>query len=182
MAFDVQDFHEEVIRASHEIPVVVDFWAEWCGPCRILGPLLERMAAGAEGRWKLAKVDTETHPDLATAYGIRSIPDVRLFVGGESVDGFMGALPEPAIRRWLEEALAKKGDPRRAGGLARVEELIGQGQEEEAASILELLLAGAPDDSELRFRLARLLVFSEPDRAVELAQRLEPRGVPHEAV
>jgi len=182
MAFDVQDFQEEVIRASHQTPVVVDFWAEWCGPCRILGPVLERMAAGADGRWKLAKVDTEAHPDLAAAYGIRGIPDVRLFVDGESVDGFMGALPESAIQRWLDEALPQEGDRERAAELARVEELIAKGEEEAAANALEALLEGTPGDPGLRFRLARLLVFSEPERAMTLTERLEPRGFPPEAV
>ncbi len=182
MAFDVQDFQEEVIRVSHETPVVVDFWAEWCGPCRILGPVLERMAAKAEGRWQLAKVDTEAHPDLAAAYGIRSIPDVRLFVDGEPVDGFMGALPESAIQRWLDEALPQEVDRERSAELARVEELIAQGEEAAAATALEGLLEGTPGDPELRFRLARLIVFSEPERAMKLTEALGPKGVPPEAV
>lgn len=182
MGFDVRDFHEEVIEASRQVPILVDFWAEWCGPCRILGPILERLAGEADGKWTLAKVDTEAHPDVAAAYGIRSIPDVRLFVDGEVVDGFMGALPEANVRRWLAEALPSAGEREAARELARVDTLIRDGRKQEARDALELLLDREPGDAEARFRLARLLVFSDPERAVKLLERTEPGGVAPEAL
>jgi putative thioredoxin len=182
MGSDVRDFHEEVIEASQEVPILVDFWAQWCGPCRILGPILERLAGEADGRWRLAKVDTEAHPDVAAAYGIRSIPDVRLFVGGEAVDGFMGALPEPNIRRWLAEALPGAGEREATRELARVDALIREGRREEARDALELLLDREPGHAEAQFRLARILVFSDPVRAMELLGRIEPAGVAPEAL
>lgn len=183
MGYDVQDFEGEVIRASHEVPVVVDFWAAWCGPCRILGPVLERLAGEAEGRWRLAKVDTEAHPELAAAHGIRGIPDVRLFVDGEAVDGFMGALPESAIRRWLEQALPTPEDRALGRELARLDAMTEAGRREEARAGMEALLVGSPGDPALRYRLARLLVFVDPARALELVERLDPpNGVTVDAV
>ena len=116
--YDVQAFQTDVIEASHQVPMVVDFWAEWCGPCRILGPILERLAEEAEGRWRLAKVDTEAFPDEAQQYGVRGIPNVKLFVDGRPVDEFVGALPETQVREWLERAIPSDAD-RKARGLVR---------------------------------------------------------------
>ena len=119
---DVDNFDQQVLERSRELPVLVDFWAAWCGPCRVLGPVLEAMASQTDGRWELAKVDTETHQDVAARYGIRSIPAVKLFVDGEVVDEFVGALPEPQIRAWLERLLPRpsQAEVLRAGELAAV--------------------------------------------------------------
>src|SRR5690606_2707900 len=101
---DVGDasFDAEVIAESHRRPVVVDFWAAWCGPCRLLGPVLERLAAEASGAFRLAKVDVDASPVVSQLHGVRSIPLVKAFRGGEVVDEFVGALPEGEVRRWLE--------------------------------------------------------------------------------
>ena len=90
----VQNFEAEVIQASMTVPVLVDFWAPWCAPCKSLGPILEKLELEYAGRFKLVKIDSDQEQQISQAFGIRSIPTCVLLVGGKPVDGFMGALPE----------------------------------------------------------------------------------------
>jgi thioredoxin len=99
------DFNKDVIEKSYEQPVVVDFWAPWCGPCRILGPTIEQLAEEQKDKWTLVKVNTEEEYDVAVQYRIQSIPNVKMFHEGEVIAEFAGALPRPQILAWLEEHL-----------------------------------------------------------------------------
>jgi putative thioredoxin len=101
--FDVTEetFQAEVIERSLQVPVVVDLWAEWCGPCKQLSPVLERLAAAANGAWVLAKIDIDANPRIAQLFGVQSIPMVVAIAGGQPVEAFAGAQPEPTVRQWI---------------------------------------------------------------------------------
>ena len=103
-------FDNDVIERSHDLPVVVDFWAAWCGPCRMLGPAIEAEAAKREGKVELAKIDVDAEQTLAAQYGIQSIPTVAVFRDGKPVTGFVGAHPAAAIGRFLDDAIAETGE------------------------------------------------------------------------
>src|SRR5579859_3806349 len=106
--FDVSEatFEKDVLERSRTVPVIMDLWAEWCGPCKQLSPVLERLATEAAGAWVLAKVDVDANPQLAAALRVQSIPMVVAVVAGQMVDGFLGALPEAQVREWLGQVLA----------------------------------------------------------------------------
>ncbi len=169
VAFDVQDFAKEVLERSASVPVIVDFWAAWCAPCRVLGPVLEKLAGEAGGAWVLAKVDTDAHQDLATRYGIRGIPSVKLFVDGAVVNEFSGALPEPAVRQWLEKALP---DPHRKE-IERAELLLQSGSVDEARKVLGEIVRVAPGNHHARVVLAGSMLESSPGSASEMVRGIE---------
>lgn len=119
-AYDVSvaDFEEKVIAASHRAPVLVDFWAAWCQPCRILKPVLEKLAAEYGGRFTLAKVNSDENQELAVRWGVRGIPAVKAFVNGEMVDEFTGALPEAQVREFLTRLIPSPAEPLRLEAMA----------------------------------------------------------------
>src|ERR687894_1369386 len=108
-----ETFERDAIERSREVPVLVDFWAEWCAPCRQLGPILEKLAGEYAGKFVLVKADTEALPDVATSFGVRSIPAVFALKDGQVVDGFVGAQPESVIRAFIDRLM-----PTPAEGLA----------------------------------------------------------------
>ena len=108
MSYEVKDFTADVIERSRTTPVLVDFWAPWCGPCKTLKPTLEKLAGEAGDRWALVTVDVMNFEGTAAQFGIRSIPDVKLFSGGRVVAQFTGSMPESAVREWLDKNLPAK--------------------------------------------------------------------------
>jgi putative thioredoxin len=114
MDVTTETFQRDVIERSHELPVVVDFWAAWCGPCRMLGPAIESEVAKREGQIELAKVDVDSEQALAAQFAIQSIPTVAVFRDGKPVTGFVGAQPPAAIGRFLDDAIEHHGATARA--------------------------------------------------------------------
>lgn len=118
-----QTFQADVIDQSLQVPVVVDLWATWCEPCKQLSPVLERLAEAAGGAWMLAKVDIDANPRIRQAFGVQSVPTVVAVVGGQPIDGFSGALPEPDVRKWISALLDALRD--RMPAIKEAEERLG---------------------------------------------------------
>ena len=165
----LENFETEVIAASMEVPVLVDFWAPWCGPCKVIGPLLEKLEIAYGGRFKLVKIDSDQEQQLAGAFGIRSIPTCILLMGGRPVDGFQGAMPEGQIRAFLDKHLPPADEQPEE---AVVEEQPAAALDDTAR--LELLaqaVADQPDDDDARFDLVKalLLAYRTDDAKVAFA-------------
>lgn len=163
-----ETFVDDVIAASHAVPVVVDFWAPWCAPCRSLKPILEKLAVEYAGRFRLAKVNTDEHPEVSARYGVRGIPNVKAFVDGELADEFTGALPEAGVREFIERLLPGPDEQARRAGVAS----LAAGDFDAAeAKLREALQLDARNDA-ARVDLAEVLVAGQDEVACEEAERL----------
>lgn len=156
-----ETFENEVIAKSHEVPVVVDFWAEWCGPCRMLGPVLERLAEEYAGKFLLVKANTEELPDVAAGFGVRSIPAVFCLRDGKVVDMFVGVLPETAIRTWIDRLLPTAAETKAASAA--------------------ILIAANPKAAETAYREALALDPLLVTAKIGLARAAAAQGRPEEA-
>ena len=158
-------FEAEVLQASLKVPVLVDFWAEWCGPCKTLGPILEKLAAEYNGAFRLAKVDVEAEQQLAGAFQVRSIPTVMLVKDGQLVDGFPGALPEAQLRQFLQHHGIEPAPA--VEDVAEVE--MDAAPVDPHAEVVRLRKAAeaAPDDAALRLDLALALLAAGNAREAE---------------
>ncbi len=154
----IANFEAEVIEASMHTPVLVDFWAPWCGPCKVIGPLLEKLEAQYAGRFKLVKIDSDQEQQLAAAFGIRSIPTCVLLKNGQPVDGFMGALPEGQIKAFLDKHVPGEGEVEAEAEEAAAQEALADGDIEAALERLQQAVKADPDNEDARFDLVKLLL------------------------
>ncbi|GAB4214678.1 MAG: thioredoxin [Rhodoferax sp.] len=182
----IQNFEAEVIAASMTTPVLIDFWAPWCGPCKSLGPVLEQLEVDYGGRFRLAKVNSDTEQQLAGAFGIRSIPTCILMIGGKPVDGFAGALPAGQVKAFLDRHLPTEGDLMADAELDEAQALLAEGNAQDALGKLADALALNPGNDDARFDYIKLLIelsgFEEAEAA--LAPKLSeiPRALRFDAL
>jgi putative thioredoxin len=178
---DTANFEEEVLRTSLTTPVLVDFWATWCGPCKTLGPMLEKLAAEYNGAFRLAKVDVDKNQELAAMFGIRSIPTVMLVKDGQLLDGFAGALPEGQIREFLSRHVqpleAAEDAP---ADTADAEALV---EEDPLQAVNRLLqeIAAEPERAELKLDLALALMRTGQTDAAEAELNALPANLATDA-
>ncbi len=163
MDVTVANFEEEVIAASMTTPVLIDFWAPWCGPCKSLGPILEKVEAAYQGRFKLVKIDSDQEQQLGEAFGIRSIPTCILMVGGKPVDGFQGALPEGKVKEFLDKHLPP------AEELPEEELALEEATPEAALETLKASVAANPTNEAARFDLVKTLLLGGDTDAAKVA-------------
>ncbi|THJ31650.1 thioredoxin [Lampropedia aestuarii] len=155
----IENFESEVIEASMHTPVLVDFWAPWCGPCRTLGPILEKLETDYKGRFKLAKIDSDQEQQIAGMFGVRSIPTCVLMFQGQPVDGFMGALPEGQVREFLDKHLPPAGPEEEAPAAEEAQaEAADDNDLQTRLDKLQQAVADKPEDEQARFDFIKLLL------------------------
>ncbi|WP_127091373.1 thioredoxin [Aquabacter cavernae] len=171
-----QTFMADVIEESRSRPVLVDFWAPWCGPCKTLGPVIEKAVKAAKGKVKLAKMNIDDHPAIAGRLGIQSIPAVYAFVNGQPVDGFMGALPESQVAAFIERLTGGAADADMAEVLAAAEQALAEGDAPGAAEVFAHVLAEEPDNLKALGGLVRAQILGGALEQAKATLDMVPAG------
>lgn len=172
----IQNFEAELINASLEQPMLLDIWAPWCGPCKSLGPVLEKLEVAYAGRFKLAKLNSDDQPDIAgqlsQMFGVRSIPFCVMFKGGQPVDGFVGALPEGEIRKFLDKHVPSAEEAAAGEDVQEAEELLAAGDVDTALERLQEAVAINPSNDAARCDYLRALLST--GRIAEARRAFDP--------
>jgi putative thioredoxin len=167
-----RDNYQQVMEASFKVPVLIDFWASWCQPCQVLMPVLARLAEEYQGKFLLGKLNTEDEQEIAAQFGIRSIPNVKLFRNGQPVDEFMGALPEGEVRRFLDRHIARESDLQ----VAEAREQLAAGNTTGAIVLLDEAREADPDNPRVTLALAEAQAASGDATAAEATLDSLPPG------
>ena len=177
---DTRSFMADVIQASRNQPVIADFWAPWCGPCKQLGPILERVVKNAGGKVRLVKINIDENPELAQQLRIQSIPMVYAFSHGQPVDGFAGALPESQIKAFVERLTGPLGPAPEEVAIEQAKALAEAGQLDRAAKVYQQILDAEPGNPEALAGLARAQIgLGRPARARELLEQVAKEHANH---
>jgi putative thioredoxin len=163
----IKSFYDDVLTASTRVPVIVDFWATWCGPCKTLGPALEKAVEAAKGAIHLVKIDVDRNPELAAQMRVQSVPAVYAFVDGRPVDGFVGAVPESQIKAFVQRLLKGADSGGVDEALAESKALLEAGQADEALELYRAVLAAEPDNLTAMAGVMRALLALGKTAAVE---------------
>ncbi len=178
---DMRGFRRDVMEASMQVPVLVDFWATWCGPCKQLGPALERAVLAAKGAVKLVKIDIDKNPELAGQLRIQSVPTVYAFYKGQPVDGFQGALPDSQIKSFIDQLIKTAGGDNPSAAIeeamAHAKAALEAGDIQTAGSLYQQILQHEPENADAFAGLLRCMIAGgDSERAEQLLERL-PEGV-----